>query len=229
MLEATRTHARLYPRCVDIAKENGLIRAGLAHNAYQLLEQYQSFALPPSRRFDVTLHLCILQMLLANSVELVKATNNDGDKRRWLEPIEPFVQRLLAEPGAIEDSTFPDGPPDAVRLLEHLRNALSHPRMTHRSPPTTGYATGSDHRMTITHVTFTDSPDYNTKGRPRARKDRPEHKGKPYDGPERIFTIRVDVPILFSLTRALAERLGEPAASRIDHEFSTDRPQDLAS
>lgn len=229
MLEATRTFTRPYPHRVDIEKENGLIRAGLAHNAYRLLEQYQSFALPPSRRFDVTLHLCILQMLLANSVELLKATNNKGKKRRWLEPIEPFVQRLLAEPGAVEDSTFPDGPPDTVRLLEHLRNALSHPRMTHQSPPTTGYATGSDLRMTITHVTFTDSPDYNTKGQPRAEEDRPGHKGRPYDGPERVFTIRVDVQVLFSLTRALAERLGESAAARIDHEFSTDRPQDLAS
>lgn len=214
---------------MDIDKENGLIRAGLAHNAYRLLEQYDSFAVPPPQRFDVTLHLCVLQMLLANSVELAKATNNESEKRRWLEPLEPFVERLLAEPGAVEDSTFPDGPPNTARFLEHVRNALSHPRMTHRSPPTTGYTTGSDHRMAITHVTFTDSPDYNTKGRRRAQKNRPGHKGKPYAGPDRIFTIRVDVATLFSLTRALADRLREPAVSKIDQEFSIDRPQVLAS
>jgi hypothetical protein len=213
---------------VDIEKENGLIRAGLAHNAYQLLEQYKSFAIPPTQRFDVTLHLCVLQMLLANSVELAIATNKADDKKQWLEPLEPFVERLLAEPGAIEHNTFPDGPPDTIGVLTHLRNALSHPRMTHQVPPTTGYTTGSDHRMVITHVTFTDSPDYNTKGRPKAQEYRPKHKGTPYAGPERIFTIRVDVPQLFDLTRALADRLREPATSKINHEFSVDRPQVLA-
>jgi hypothetical protein len=214
---------------VDIEKENGLIRAGLAHNAYRLLEQYQSFALPPPQRFDVTLHLCVLQLLLANSIELAIATNNAAEKQRWLEPLEPFVERLVAEPGAIAHNTFPEGTPDTIGVLTHLRNALSHPRMTHQVPPTTGYSTGSDDRMTITHVTFTDSPDYNTKGRRKSQEHRPKHKDKPYAGPERIFTIRVAVPQLFALTKALADRLREPAASRIEHEFSTDRPQDLAS
>jgi hypothetical protein len=213
---------------VDIEKENGLIRAGLAHNAYKLLEQYKSFAIPPTERFDVTLHLCVLQMLLANSIELAIATNNAEDKRRWLEPLEPFVERLLAEPGAIEHNTFPDGAPDAIGVLTHLRNALSHPRMTHQMPPTTGYTTGSDQRMVITHVTFTDSPDYNTKGRRKPQEYRPRHKGRPYAGPERIFTLRVDVPQLFGLTSALADRLREPATFKIHHEFSVDRPHVLA-
>lgn len=213
---------------MDIEKENGLIRAGLAHNAYKLLEQYKSFSIPPTERFDVTLHLCVLQMLLANSVELAIATNNAEDKRRWLEPLEPFVERLLAEPGALEHNTFPDGAPDTIGVLTHLRNALSHPRMTHQTPPTTGYTTGSDQRMVITHVTFTDSPDYNTKGRRKPQEHRPRHKGRPYAGPERIFTLRVDVPLLFDLTSALADRLREPATSKIQHEFSVDRPQVLA-
>jgi len=214
---------------VDIEKENGLIRAGLAHNAYQLLEQYESFDIPPRQRFDVTLHLCVLQMLLANSIELANATNNKLAKQQWLAPLKPFVERLLAEPGAIEHDTFPEGPPDTIQVLTHLRDALSHPRMTYQVPPTTGYTTGSDDRMTITHVTFTDSPDYNTKGTPKAQEYRPKHKDNPYAGPARIFTIRLDVAQLFSLTKALADRLREPATFKIDHEFSTDRPQDLAS
>jgi len=213
---------------VNIEKENGLIRAGLAHNAYQLLEQYMSFAIPPRQRFDVTLHLCVLQLLLANSIELAIATNNALEKRQWLAPLEPFVERLLAEPGAIEHDTFPE-PPDTIEFLTYLRNALSHPRMTHQAPPTTGYTTGSDDQMTITHVTFTDSPDYNTKGSPRAQEHRPKYKGKPYVGPERIFTIRVGVAQLFGLTKALADRLREPETFKIDHEFSTDRAEALAS
>ena len=214
---------------MDIEKENGLIRAGLAHNAYQLLEQYESFDIPPRQRFDVTLHLCVLQMLLANSIELAIATNNERERQQWLAPLEPFVERLRAEPGAIERDTFPEGPRDTIEVLTHLRHALSHPRMTDQEHPTTGYTTSSDDRMTITHVTFTDSPDYNTKGTPKAQEHRPEHKGNPYVGPARIFTIRVEVAQLFSLTKALADRLREPATLKIDHEFSTDRPQVLAS
>ena len=213
---------------MDLDKQNGLIRAGLAHNAYQLLEQYDSFSIPPPQRFDVTLHLCVLQLLLANSVELVIATNNSRKRQQWLDPLEPFVNRLLTEPGALEQNSFPDGPPDTYDVLTHLRNALSHPRMTHQVPPTTGYTTGSDALGVITHVTFTDSPDYNTKGSLKAQADR-KHKGQPYLGLERIFTIRVAVNQLFDLTRALADRLREPATAKIDGEFSVDRVGLLAS
>ena len=190
---------------------------------------YESFSIPPAQRFDVTLHLCVLQLLLANSVELVIATNNPTKKKQWLAPLEPFVIRLLAEPGALEQNSFPDGPPDTLDVLTHLRNALSHPRMTHRVPPTTGYTTGSDPRGVITHVTFTNSPDYNTKGSFKAQEDR-KHKGQPYLGPARIFTIRVAVHQLFDLTRALADRLREPATSKINHQvLPLDCAQVLAS
>lgn len=69
------------------------------------MEQYKSFAIPPTQRFDVTLHLCVLQLLLANRIELAIATNNAVDKKQWLEPLQPFVHRLVAEPGAIEQNT----------------------------------------------------------------------------------------------------------------------------
>jgi hypothetical protein len=214
---------------VDLDKQNGLIRAGLAHHAYRLLAQYESLDLSEEQRFDVTLHLCVLQMLLANSVELVIATNSERKKAQWLAPLEPLVDRLIDHPGAIEQDTFPDPGPDTLQVLTHLRNALSHPRMTHTLPPTTtGYTTNSDGRGVITSVTFTDSPDYNTKGRLREQQHRPRHKGEPYAGPARLFTIRIDVQGIFSLTRAVADRLREDAAGKISYEFAVDRPEVLA-
>ena len=214
---------------MDLEKQNGLIRAGLAFNAHRLLQQYESLELGEEQRFDVTLHLCVLQMLLANSVELAIATKSEQEKERWLASLAPSVDRLLDHPEAIEEDTFPDGRPDTLEVLTHLRNALSHPRMTHTVPPTTtGYSTNSDHRGLITSVTFTNSPDYNTKGRPRAQEYRPKHKGAPYLGPARLFTIRIDVQLLFDLTRALADRLSEGVADKIDSEFALDRFEALA-
>lgn len=214
---------------MDLDKQNGLIRAGLAHNAYRLLEQYEAIGFPEEERFDVTLYLCVLQMLLANSVELAIATNNELKKERWLAPLEPLVSGLLEHPGAIEQDTFPDPCPNTLQVLTHLRNALSHPRMTHTAPPTTtGYTTNSDSRGVITSVTFTDSPDYNTKGRPRSQQHRPTYKQQPYDGPPRVFTIRIDVQRLFALTRALADRLREGVADKIHYEFAVDRSEVLA-
>lgn len=213
---------------VDIDKENGLIRAGLAQNAHRLLTQYSELDLPEERRYDVTLCLCVTQMLLANSVELAIATNNDKKRAKWLEPLEAPVARVLEYPGAIEEDSFPDGNLDTLRFLTHLRNALSHPRMTHTNPPTTtGYTTNSDQLGVITSVTFTDSPDYNNKGTEKPVDSR-EHKGKPYIGPPRIFTIRLDVQQLLSLARALADRLREGIPDVASREIPIDRAANMA-
>jgi hypothetical protein len=216
-------------RHVDIDKQNGLIRDGLAHNAHRLLSQYAELDLPEERRYDVTLCLCVTQMLLANSVELAIATNNQKKRAEWLQPLVDPVARVLTYPGAVEQSTFPAGTPDTIRVLTHLRNALSHPRMTHTNPPTTtGYTTNSDHLGVITSVTFTDSPDYNNKGTLKPKEFRSPDKGEVYVGAPRIFTIRLDVQQLLSLARALADRLREGVPENISAEISVDRATTLA-
>src|SRR4051794_24506123 len=109
-------------RHMDVDKENGLIRAGMAQNAHRLLTQYAELDLPEERRYDVTLCLCVTQMLLANSVELAIATNNDKKRAKWLAPLEAPVASVLEYPGAIEQDSFPDGTLDTLRVLTHLRN-----------------------------------------------------------------------------------------------------------
>ena len=213
---------------MDIDKQDGLIRAGLALNARRLLTQYAELDLPQDRRYDVTLCLSVIQMLLANSVEWAIATNNTSKREAWLAPLEEPVSRVLAYPGALEKDSFPDDSRDTLEVLTHLRNALSHPRMKDTNPPTTGYTTNSDYLGLITSVTFTDSPDYNTKGTPKAEGDRHKHRGKHYIGPPRIFTIRLDVQQLSALAIALAERLSEGVPDSHSQEISLDRAASLA-
>ncbi len=133
---------------------------------------------------------------------------------------------VVAEHDAVTVNTFPKAL-DSLEVLTHVRNALSHPRIKVNHPPTTGYTTESDTRGEISHATFTDSPDYNSKGAQRSPEDRPEWKGRPYEGPVRIFTIRLTVAQLFHLTRTLALRLSDPVATVMRREFPIDKVQML--
>ncbi len=208
-------------------KAGELILAGLAHNAAQLLGQYEqlSASLPASHRYDVTLHLSVLQLLLTNGVEYARTLSN-SKRRTWLKPVDEVVMSVVAEHDAVIVNTFP-GALDSLAVLTHVRNALSHPRMRVKEPPTTGYTTESDSRGEISHVTLTNSPDYNSKGTRRMPEDRPEWKGSPYEGPVRIFAIRLTVAQLFHLTRTLALRLSDPVAPVIRGEFPIDKVQML--
>jgi len=221
------TGAFRYPHAVKREKAGELILAGLAHNAAQLLSQYErlSASLPASQRYDVTLHLSVLQLLLTNGVEYAR-TLSDSKRRTWLEPVNEGVMSVVAEHDAVIVDTFP-GVQDTLEVLTHVRNALSHPRMKVSDPPTTGYTTESDTRGEISHVTLTDSPDYNSKGTQRLPGDRPDWKGRPYEGSVRIFTIRLTVVQLFHLTRTLALRLSDPVGPVIRGEFAIDKVQML--
>lgn len=208
-------------------KAGELILAGLAHNAVQLLSQYErlSKSLPPGDRYEVTLYLSVLQLLLTNGVEYARSLSN-SNRTKWLEPVDEVVMSVVVEPNAVLGNTFP-GTLDAFEVLTHIRNALSHPRTKLNDPPTTGYSTESDLGGEISHVTLTDSPDYNSKGTPRRPEDRPKWRGKPFEGPARIFTIRLTVAQLSDLTKTLALRLSNAVAPVIKGEFPTDKVQML--
>jgi hypothetical protein len=208
-------------------KAGELILAGLAHNAAQLLRQYErlSASPPASDRYDVTLHLSVLQLLLTNGVEYDRTLSKSKRRRGW-NPVDELVMSVVAEYDAVIVNTFP-GEVDAFEVLTHLRNALSHPRMKVTDPPTTGYSTESDSRGEISHVTLTDSPDYNSRGSQRQQEDRPQWKGSPYEGPVRIFTISLTVAQLFDLTTGLALRLSDRVAPVIRGEFPIDKVQML--
>jgi hypothetical protein len=214
---------------VKTEKAGELILAGLAHNAAELLGQYNELAasLPSGDRYDVTLHLSVLQLLVTNGVEYARTLSNT-DRKAWIGPLDDVLMPVVAEHDAVVEDTFPEDL-DALEVLTRVRNALSHPRMKVNKPPTTGYSTRSesDSNPEISHVTLTDSPDLNSRGTPRRAEDRPKYRGRPYEGPVRVFTLRLTADQLFDLTKSLADRLSDPVAPLIHGEFPTEKVQTL--
>jgi hypothetical protein len=198
-----------YLEPVEWPQEEGLVRAGVALHAGRLLDQYAGLTreIPMGLRHEATLTICVLQSLLTNCWELYKYLG--GRKHaRVLSPIYEFVESLLDEADVEILSRFPA---EAVELkpkavIEHLRNALSHPTVRNTEPATTGYTSVPDGSGYITRMRFTDSPDLNGKGNLRA-----EVSGEP-----RVFTIELPLERVTMLAQCVALVLAQPALGNWD-------------
>jgi hypothetical protein len=198
------------------AKEDGLVRSGFALNAGRLLEQYTGLTrdMHPSQRFEATLTLSVLQLLLTNCWELYKYLGREHD--RTLRGVYEFVGTLLVEPDVEVTSVFADEEVDGLALIEHLRNAVSHPTVRVAERPTTGYTTVEDGSGFVVRLRFTDSPDVSGKGLLR-----PGVEGDP-----RVFTIELPLSRLTALTQCVALVLAQPALDNWDGAELI-RPRDL--
>ena len=200
-------------------QEQGLVRAGVALHAGRLLDQYAGLTrdVPPSLRHEATLTICVLQSLLTNCWELYMYLGSRKHSR-VLGPIYEFVDALLDEEDVEVVTVFPDEVEELKpkALIEHLRNALSHPTVRETSPSTTGYTSVKDGSGYIVRMRFTDSPDLNGKGNPR----------KGVVGEPRVFTIELPLDRVTALARCVALVLAQPA---LDNWDSADlvRPSDL--
>lgn len=120
-----------------------------------------------------------------------------------LGPIYNFVDSLLAEEDVEVVSVFPgeveELKPKAV--IEHLRNALSHPTVRNTEPATTGYTSVKDGSGYIVRMRFTDSPDLNGKG--NLRED--------VDGEPRVFSIELPLSRVTALAQCVGLVLAQPA------------------
>ena len=127
---------------MDYLREQGSIQADLALRAGKLIRQYQELAAaqPQAVRFDATLTVAVLNLLLTNCTEAFAVM--DKDQRTHL--LWPAVQARLLRSAT---STFPpltDGSIE-VEALSHLRNAVSHPVPVRRGlSPVTGYTSFPD-------------------------------------------------------------------------------------
>lgn len=153
-----------YLECVELQRVDDVIRSGLALHASRLLTQYEQLTkdLGPAERYEATLTVCVLQTLVTNCWELWKSLH---DKRasRVFEPLREYTLSMLADPEVEVNNSFP-GQPDLKAVLEHVRNAVSHPRTNVTNPPTTGYTTVEDGTGYISRLCFTDSPDLTIRG-----------------------------------------------------------------
>lgn len=141
---------------------NHKIRAGFALNAGKLLAQYEksSESYPSNERYDVTLTICVLQSISTSCWETVKAMrkNNHHLEEIWNAEVPDVPTNLGISSAFVKSNTFV-GSLTYGAYLTHIRNALSHPTFSEKSPklPATGFTTSNKDQM-ISAVRFVDSP-----------------------------------------------------------------------
>jgi len=148
--------------------EKNRIQADIAYRLGWIAHQYSTLNLPESKNYSSTLDICILQNLLTNCVELIKAMSekelkNILFKRRISH--EPFWSLVIDD---IRQNTFQEEPPTVRDILWHLRNSLSHPTPVDLSSsyPSTGFTTIPNKTDIISTYAFVVSPD-TIKNRPK--------------------------------------------------------------
>jgi hypothetical protein len=198
---------------VEYQREEGLIRAGFAWHAWRLLKQYDDLTrnLRPPERYEATLTVCVLQALLTNCYELYMYL--DKKSPELLGVLDGHVAALLADPEVEVVSTFPDEVLTARKVIEHIRNALSHPTMKVTDPPTTGYTSIVDGSGELVRMRFTDSPDLGFKGRVKD-KARERTGGDPLKA--QVFMIELPLGRLTALAEEVALVLAQAAMDNWD-------------
>jgi hypothetical protein len=142
---------------VEYKRQCGVIYADLASRASDLPEQYRLLAsdIPDESRMDATLAICVAQLVLTASTEIIISMGKDAADA--VDSIRPEVAKLSAR--AV--TTYPVGRGrelTAERFLEHVRNALSHPVPNAKGDfPATGYATSNHPAGTVCALRLTDS------------------------------------------------------------------------
>ncbi|MSO21540.1 MAG: hypothetical protein EXQ56_14020 [Acidobacteria bacterium] len=179
---------------------NNQIQADMAYRLGIIAGQYSSLPLPEDKNFSSTLDLCILQNLLTNCVELLKAMSRN--ERHTCDLTADLATRKLwgLNPGMIKDDTFWTKRLTAEVVLKRIRNAVSHPTCTdlNRTFPSSGYTTIPDGSGKIHEYCFVNSPDTREnepKSFPTAEKARAYiKKGKDEgDMPEDVTVITKDM------------------------------------
>jgi hypothetical protein len=137
------------------------IQAGFALHCAKLLKQYldQLEQLAPDEQYEGTLAITVLQSLLTTCSEL-RRVMEERRKRDFRAILGPLPDDWGLQRDFIKQDTFPKAiQPKAGRVLEHLRNALSHPTFpTSFDLPSTGFTTVVDGSNTISAYRFIDSP-----------------------------------------------------------------------
>jgi len=136
-----------------------LIQSGFALHAGRLLAQYCSLTagLRSQEKYDATLVVCVLQSLLTNCTELLSAMRA-SQKPFFSEVITDVPHRWGLTRSFITHDTFPTDV-TLERVLEHMRNALSHPTVSEGTQyASTGYTTSNDASGIVSAFRFTDSP-----------------------------------------------------------------------
>ncbi|MDP1990659.1 MAG: hypothetical protein Q8K00_06500 [Syntrophales bacterium] len=143
---------------------NNQIQASLACRIGKIEAQYSKCieSYPKEKRYDVTLHICLLQNLLTSCSELVRAMKNNKRKKSFF--AEEFTEASVfwgLTPKMIVTDTFVREKIVHFDVITHLRDALSHPTILDLASGyiSTGYTTIEPIEGEIAQFAFISSPD----------------------------------------------------------------------
>lgn len=145
---------------MEYQRQYDTIQADFALRAGRLLAQYDQVE-SDEPRFDGTLTICVLQSLLTQCSELIKFLQKDDLTADFFaRPVTDCADDWGLSTGLVHTDTFPS-PLTMARLLNHMRNAVSHPSFdgSGLAHVPTGFTTkGARPGTPITAYIFTDSP-----------------------------------------------------------------------
>jgi hypothetical protein len=222
--------------------DDGQIQADLARRLGIVLEQYHQ-QIKSEEKYEVSLCLSILQMLLTNCIELL---NNLKDRDKKDNPFYQFpIDSMIwgFDEKAIRYTSFNQTNLDADKVVRHIRNALSHStriELNSEISKTTGYITKGG-SANIETVIFISSPDLNSKGKTKSfdnKESAEKHiklQGNFPEGVEvmqlidgkfafykngapfhRVFEIEINPSCLLTLTYSLTSYLSHPLLNKWD-------------
>ena len=171
-----------YERTLD-----GQSQAAMARRAGQLLLQYESMCqkLPVEKRFESTLAVALLQMMLTDCQELMRRGSNGRHPNGSADRLDAVARRSIfdkPELMGLENAGVVQCWPSTRDLtyrevFECLRNALSHPCLQGGTLlPATGFSTVNVGSNNIESYVFTQSSWVNPKGTKLAVKYAPNDK-----------------------------------------------------
>lgn len=143
-----------YQRQLDSIQADFALRAG------GLLVDYDQVKVD-GKKFEGTLTVCVLQSLLTQCSELIQYLQAHGPTVEFFSrPITDCASDWGLSTGLVREYTFPS-PLTLARLLEHMRNAVSHPSFDGSGAdhvPTGFTTTDAGAGAPIAAYVFTDSP-----------------------------------------------------------------------
>ncbi|WP_297728088.1 hypothetical protein [Limnohabitans sp. Rim8] len=143
----------------------GQIQAAMALRAGKVLLQYESFSkgLPPEEKYEATLAISLLQMMLTNCSELLKKKGLDKRGMTELENLKNASilddpSKMGLEPSCILKCWPSERGLTYREIFQGLRNALSHPGAQKANRlPVTGFTSIESPTGTIDGYEFTQS------------------------------------------------------------------------
>ena len=142
---------------MDYKLIDGQIRSHFAHRVGKIVRQYsESPKLEDDEKYEATIYILALQSLLTQCQSLYK--NMYADEKNWRE--NKFLSDKIPEkPGHlgickddIKLNTFSNDDNDCISFINHIRNALSHPR-----------------DMNLNSILFPKGSGYSSKGKSKSR------------------------------------------------------------